>query len=354
MTRLLTTLGLAVALGLAAADAAQAKVALKSICRVKGQEENALQGLGIVVGLRGSGDGPNFYPTLRSLSHMMRLMGRPVGNDVLKELKEAKNVALVTVTAKVPAAGARQGDKLECTVSALAAKSLAGGRLLATPLTGGRPDPQQMRVFAFAEGAISLDDVQTPTTGRIHTGCQMEEDFFNVFAQDGKITLVLDANHADFEVAQDVVETINSALGFQGSGAALARAINPVNIEVQIPAQYKDDPVLFVAQVMALPMLEPQTGARVVINERTGSIVISGDVEIGAVVVTHKNIVVETATTAVTPQVFRGLEVSDTPTPRLKSLVEALNSLHVPPADMIEIIKGLDRNGKLHAQLIIE
>jgi flagellar P-ring protein precursor FlgI len=339
---------------LAAPASVEAKTTLKGICRIKGQEENSLHGLGIVVGLKGTGDGGNFLPTIRSLAQMMNLMGRPItGVDMAKDLKDAKNVALVTVDAIVPAAGARQGDKIDCVVSAIAAKSLAGGRLFITPLMGGRPERVNPRVYAFAEGAIALEDPTIITTGRIHGGCRLEEDFYNVFILDNKITLVLDANHADFEVAQDVAELINSQLGFQGTGTPLAKAINQVNIEVTIPEQYKQDPVLFVSQVLALPMMEPQTGARVVINERSGSIVISGDVDIGAVVVTHKNIVVETGP-SVSSQRFKSIETADAPNPKLKSLIECLNSIHAQPADIIDIIKGLERNGKLHAQLIIE
>ena len=181
----------------------------------------------------------------------------------------------------------------------------------------------------------------------------LEEDFFNAFASEGRITLVLDENHASFQVAQDVAELVNSQLSFQSSGVSLARALNQVNIEVIIPPQYREDPVMFISQVLNLPMLEPQTGARVVINERAGSIVISGDVEIGAVVVTHKNVVVETGETTPTGQ-FVPLDPAGTETPKLKSLVEALNAVHVPTADVIDIIKGLERNGKLHAKLIIE
>lgn len=338
--------------GLAPASAA---TALKSICRVKGQEENALQGMGIVVGLKGTGDGGNFQPTLRSLAQVMLLMGRPIASDVQRELKEVKNVALVTVTATIPAAGARQGDKLDCTVSAINAKSLAGGRLFLTAMMGGQPDPKNPRVFAFCEGPIALDDPALPTSGRIHEGCRLEEDFFTAFTQEDKVTLVLDSTHADFEVAQDVVELINGQMGYQGTGASWAKAVSQNNIEVSIPPQYRQDPVLFLSQILALQLnREPQTGAKVVINERAGSIVISGDVEIGPVVVTHKNIVVETGGGTAPGAQFRGVDIGPQPTPRLKALIETLNALNVPTDDVIDIIKGLQRNGKLHAQVVIE
>ena len=137
----------------------QARTLLKNICRVKGQEENTLQGLGLVVGLKGTGDGGNFLPTIRSLATAMQLMGSPIGKGGAAELKDAKNVALVMVTATVPAAGARQGDLLDCTVSSIGgAKSLAGGTLMMTPLQG--PHVNSDRVYAFAQGAINLNDIK--------------------------------------------------------------------------------------------------------------------------------------------------------------------------------------------------
>ena len=136
------------------------------------------------------------------------------------------------------------------------------------------------------------------------------------------------------------------------SETPLAHALNQGNIEVVIPVQYRDDPVSFVSQVLALPILEPQTGPRVVINERAGSIIISGDVEIGSVAVTHKNIVIETG--GGSRQAVRRRRSVDPSSPKLKALVESLNAIHAPTEDIIEIIKGLDRDGKLHAPLIVE
>ncbi|NLX95091.1 MAG: flagellar basal body P-ring protein FlgI [Rhodopirellula sp.] len=331
---------------------ADARTTLESICRVKGQEENTLQGLGIVVGLKGTGDGANFLPTIRSLATAMQLMGNPIGSGGANELKDSKNVALVMVTATVPAAGARQGDKIDCVVSSIgSAKSLVGGRLFLSPLLG--PDPQNPRVYALADGPITIDSVDLPTTGRVHGGCRLEEDFFNVFIKDDKMTLVLEPNRAGFQAAQEVTELINSQLSFQSSGVPLAKAINQVCVEVTVPPQYLEDPVLFVSQVLSLPMAEVPGSSRVVIHERTGSIVIGGDVEIGPVVVTHKNVVIETGNTAA-PGQFVAVDSNDPQNAKLKSLVEALNALRVPPADVIDIIKGLARNGKLNAELIME
>ena len=324
---------------------------LKNICRIKGQEENTLHGLGLVIGLKGTGDSGAFMPTIRSLATALHLMGSPLGKGGPLELKDAKNVALVMVTATVPGAGARQGDKLDCTISSIgAAKSLVGGTLFSTPLQG--PQVGNTRVYAFAQGPLHIDDPKTPTTAKIHQGCRLEEDFFNRFDRDGKITLVLDKNHADFQVAQDVVELINSQLGPLTREHYLARALNQVNIEVAIPKQYADDPVLFVSEVLSLSTLEsPQTDSRVVINERAGSIVISGDIEIGAVVITHKNIVVDTQDTT---NRFVSVDPADSSIAKLKSLVASLRAVKVPNEDIIEIIKGIERNGKLHGMLVIE
>ncbi len=346
--------------------AGRRRTLLKNICRVKGQEENTLHGLGLVLGLKGSGDGSDFLPTIRSLATALQLMGTNSSNkpDSI-DIKDAKNVALVMVTATVPAAGARQGDLLDCTVCSIGtARSLAGGTLFMTPLQGplvpasvrasNRPSPPRgatSRVYAFAQGLLHSEG--PPNVATVHKGCRLEEDFFNVFSKEDKITLVLDKNHADFQVAQDVAELINSQLNFQSHDVALAKALNAVNIEVIIPPQYRDDPVLFISQVLSLPMIEPHAEARVVINSRAGSVVIGGDVEIGSVVVTHKNVVIETGDNMALNR-FVPLDPEKTSTAKLKSLVESLNAVKVPTDDIIDIIKGLERNGKLHGTLIIE
>ncbi|MBS0208787.1 MAG: flagellar basal body P-ring protein FlgI [Planctomycetes bacterium] len=338
-------------LGLAASPAF-ATTRLKDICRVKGQESNTLHGLGIVVGLPGTGDGGTFLPTIRSLATAMDLMKNPIGKSGAAELKESRNVALVTVTATIPPGGARQGDELDCVVSSIgAAKSLAGGELFLTAMQGPQVDSE--RVFAFAQGQLHVDDPKMATRAKVHRGCRLEEDFINVFAKDNKITLVLDEHHADFEVAQEVADVINSQLSIQSNDGPLARAQTAVNVEVRVPAQYQSEPVAFISQVLALTIQEPQTEARVVVNEKTGSIVIGADVTMGAVVVTHKNVVVETGDNLPANR-FVPIDTERGQTTKLKALVEALNALKVPQPDVIDIIKSLERNGKLHGKLIVE
>lgn len=343
-------------LALLVAAPASAATRIKDICRVKGQEENTLHGLGLVVGLKGTGDGGRFLPTIRSLATAMKLMGNPLGSDGLKELKDAKNVALVAVTATVPATGARQGDKVDCSVSSIgSAKSLEGGRLFVTPLQG--PQVNSPRVFAFAEGSLTIEDPALASTAKIYGGCRLEEDFFNVYMKDGKFTLVLDRNHADFEIAQAISEVINRPpLGSAGSDERLSLALNPVNIEVRIPPQYASDPVDFISQVLSLEILlesDVRTEARVVINERTGSIVIDGNVEIGSVLITHKNLAIGTGENAELGK-FVPLTTGAPAPARLQELVTALGAIKVPAADIVDIIKTLDRSGKLHGKLILQ
>lgn len=362
---------------------AASQTKLRSFCRVKGQEENTLTALGLVTGLNGTGDGGSFMPTIRSLGMAMRYLGNQVGSGGISELKDAKNVAIVAVTATVPAAGAREGNKLDCVVTSIgSAKSLAGGYLFITSMMGPIPDLDSP-VYAVADGAITIDDEETPTVGRVHNGCQMVEDFFNPYVEDGKITLVLNESFADFIVIQELVGLINdselinsgggssrpirSGLGryepvFQGNRVRstranmvpAARAIDQLNIEIEVPSQYLSDPVLFLSEIMDIDVLEPRTGAKVVINERSGVIVCSADVTIGPVAVTHKNIVTVEAGETLIGGGFVPVSTDDPQHPKLKALIDALKAVKVPNDDIIDIIKGIEANGRLYGQLIIQ
>ena len=178
---------------------------------------------------------------------------------------------------------------------------------------------------------------------------------FTPFYRDGCMTLILDKNHSDFQTANEIVYLIRQQLAYSESGdtkssGEMVRAIDAANIVVRIPEVFMKDPVAFASDLLEIRIEEPQTESRVVINPRAGTIVISGDVEIGDVIVSHKNVVVEaTATTA-----FTQIDVDDSGKPKLQTLVDQLNSLRVPTLDMIEIIRGIERDGKLHGRLIIE
>ena len=336
---------------------ATARTRLKNICRIKGQEENVLRGWGLVVGLNGTGEA-NDGPTMRAIARAMEILGNPVAppdakQSGLDELKKMKNVAMVMVTATVPSTGARRGDKVDCFVSAINGKSLDGGRLAFASLLG--PNTEDKRVYALCQGQLTIDNPQQPMVGVIHGGCQIEADIFTPFYRDGYITLILDKNHADFQTANDIVQFIREKVAYSETNDSRAseqmvHAIDAANIMVRIPKIFMSDPVAFASDLLEIQMEEPQSESRVVINPRAGTIVISGDVEIGDVIVSHKNVVVD-ATTAPT---FSAIDVDQSSAPKLQTLVDQLNALKVPTSDMVEIIKGIERNGKLHGRLIIE
>lgn len=353
-----TALAAWLALGLGSPAAARTQ--LKNICRIKGQEENTLRGLGLVVGLNGTGESGD-GPTMRAVAQAMEVMGAPLtstgSRSGLEELRNIKNVALVMVSATVPATGARRGDLLDCYVSAINGKSLEGGRLAFASLQG--PNTLDKRVYALCQGQLTIDNPSQPMVAVVHGGCQMEADVFTPFYKDGCITLVLDKNHANFQTAAAIAAEIRQKYpeSLNASGSAevrsdtdVVRAIDAVNIVIQIPKQYRNDPVSFASMILEVQVYDHEPEARVVINARAGSIVISGDVEIGDVVVSHKNIVVEAGTT----DTFSMLDVDESSQPKLQQLVDQLNALKVPTQDMIEIICGIERNGKLHGRLIIE
>jgi len=331
------------------------RTVLRNICRIKGQEENVLRGLGLVVGLNGTG-ATNDPMTMRAISRSLEIMGNVIpqtglpGAESLADLRRIKNVALVWVTARVPATGARRGDKLNCTVSAINGKSLDGGHLAFSALQG--PNLQDKRVYALAEGRIHLDSLDHPLVGQIHGGCQMEEDIFTPFSENGYVTLILEKNHADFQIASAIAAQIHQTHFQNEKEGSRVRAISASNIVVAIPDEYISEPVEFISTLLELALYQPEPEARVVINERTGSIVISGDVQIGDVVISHGNLVVEAS-----EELPRFVDLSleqEGKSAKLKSLVDALNSLKVPNRDAIAIIKDIDRAGKLHGRLIIK
>jgi flagellar P-ring protein precursor FlgI len=327
------------------------------VCRIKGQEENTLHGMGLVVGLRGTGDGGS-KATLRALARYMELMGHrlaanPQGQPQIEELKNVKNVALVFVTAIVPPGGAQQGDTLDCTVSAIGAKSIEGGNLMLTELYG--PLPGDKTVYGLAHGAVAIDDVLQPQTGKISLGCQVESKFQNEYVKGGKLTLVMNKDHASFQTTAYLENLINTQRDFvQGSSdQGIARAIDQVKIEVTIPASYADNPALFASLLLDTRTYPPKTDTKVIINERKQAIIVGVDVEIGPVAVMHKNRLIQTGEQSFNE--FVAVDPSqDISKPKLTALVDALNALKVPAADVIDIIKMLKHKRALYGELIIE
>lgn len=339
---------------------------LRDICRLKGLEENTLQGLGLVVGLKGTGDG-KMKPTARALARVMQLMGSNISTDAqgipkIEEIADANNIALVIVTAEIPPTGAQQGDTLNCTISALGAKSIEGGTLMLTPLLGPRAD--RPTVYALAQGQITLNPAM-PTGGTIHRGCKMEATVRNDFVSDNKITLIVDSDVSSFSIAQNIEDEINNlsrnglsglnAIDQGGSGeqVLIAQAIDPRHVEVLIPKHYRNSPVKFISLIMDVQLRYLQNTKRVVINESKGVVVIGEDVLISPVAITHKNLAIEARPGQ---GAFVGLDIDNPSQPRakLKNLTEALNKLDVPTDDVISIIKALKTQGVLYGELVIQ
>jgi flagellar P-ring protein precursor FlgI len=346
---------------------------IRDICRVKGQEENTLHGMGLVIGLKGTGDSD--LPTLRALAKMLESMGTPLGQGTkgqgpLDELKNTKNVAMVMVTATVPPEGARQGEQLNCTVSAVSAKSLEGGVLVLTPLVG--PRPNNPRIYAIAQGPLTMSESGPPTVGIVHDGCRLEQDFTYRFDdQDDTgsfVTLVIDQHHAGFPTAFEIQEALNGQAGNRklaetysgkesdrkGSLESVAQAIDPAQVRVRIPTIYRDHRVDFIAAVLDTQVALQHHDARVVINERNGVIIVGDNVMVGKVAVTHRNIQIQTGDDPARGPLFVVDQNTETSTTRLDALVKALNALKVDPQSIIDIIKSLERSGDLYGRLIIE
>ncbi len=359
----------------------QSELMLRDICRLKGQEENVLQGQGLVVGLKGTGDG-SMKPTMRALARSLQLMGGQIATDlqgrlVEKDIEQTKNVALVFVTATVPATGAQPGDKLPCTISAINAKSLEGGMLLITPLVGPRAD--RPTVYALAQGPITLDNPRIPTSGYVTAGCKMEAEIRTEFINNDKITLVLETSQSSFGMAQDIEDLINqfTSSGFDGNGTRSnqpsaaqsvspsastreksASAIDQLHIEVKIPKIYREHPVQFISELLKLRLVVGKNNRRVVIREREGVVAIGEDVMIAPVAISHKNLTISSKSSASGANGFIGVGYDKTSSASdnssLKQLVSALNLLAIPNEDIIAIIKAIERQGNLYGELVIE
>ena len=366
--RMRATLGLLVLLVLA--PPATAEVRVKDVARVQGVRENGLYGYGLVIGLGGTGDKSTSSPfTPQSVASMLQRLGIAVPIDRL----DGKNVAAVMVTAKLPAF-AKSGTTLDVTVSSLGdASTLQGGTLLLTPLQG--PDG---RVYAVAQGALSVggfaasgatgSSVQKnhPTVGRIPNGAIVEREV--AMALDSKsVTLTL--QQPDATTAVRLAAAINAA----GIGE-LARAVDPSTVFVNVPVEMQPRLMEFIAQIETLT-LTVDAPARVVINERTGTIIMGSQLRISTVAISHGNLTIQvkeerdvsqpapfaprSARTVVVPKtdvnvkeekgklvvVPEGVSIGD--------VVQALNAIGVTPRDLISILQAVRQAGALLAELEI-
>jgi flagellar P-ring protein precursor FlgI len=330
-------------------------VKIADITRLDGQRTNTLTGMGLVFGLRGTGDGGDFSAAIKPLAAMLAKFSN--ATDVAS-LQNVKNVAIVNITATVPASGVRIGDKIDCYITSIgAASSLRGGRLFISPLQGSVPG--KGAIWAVAEGAVTVEDTGIPTVGMVKMGATMEADMPANVIQEGRFTLIIDNPSASWPMAYAIAKIINEE---SDSGATLATAVDEKNVVVTIPASERERPDSFISRVLRLPVPMLPTEARVIINERTGSIQMTGDVEISPVVISQRGLTITTIVPAPvgTPRApieettsTIGVDTTKTGGSKLQDLIEAMEAMKVPNEDRIIIIKQLYETGKLHAKLYI-
>jgi len=340
-----------------------ASTTIKDVARLKGEGRTVLQGFGLVLGLPGTGDSGESLVVARPLARLLEAQGNPVGS--FEELAESRSIALVEVTCTIEGASAYTDDRFDVVVSAVNnPDSLAGGELFITPLRG--PLPGQ-GVYAFASGPVVVEG-DNPARGRVRKGATLVRDILTpTVAATGTITFVIHPQYAGWSTAQLIANTINQdRLGLDSDAPEIARALDERTVLVRIPSDELRDPANFIASVQNIrfdPMLL-SLPARVVINEREGVIVVTGDVLIRPTVISHGDLVVTTITpepepTPQNPKVEQsswaalGRPARERDAARLQELMEAFKKLSVPVEDQIAILVELHRSGSLHAELIV-
>lgn len=339
-------------------------VRIKDIAAFSGVRDNQLIGYGLVVGLSGTGDSTKSDFTIQSMINMLENMGVSVDKKNLKP----KNIAAVMVTAKMPVS-AKPGSQLDVTLSSLGdAESLLGGILLRTPLKG-----VDGKVYGLAQGALALGGFSATgeaatarknvvTVGRIPGGCIIERAVPFEFGHQDSIRLHMSI--ADFSTTQQVVDKLNQTLAGE-----YARAQDISTIELQIPEQFRSNLVPFMASVENLEV-SPDTKAKIVVDEKTGTVVLGRNVRLSKVAVSHGNlqIVVQEGAdvsqpgpfsqgeTVVTPQTTIGIQEDNRRLvmiegATLQEMIDGLNAIGATPRDLISILQTLRASGALYADL---
>ncbi|HLP16650.1 MAG TPA: flagellar basal body P-ring protein FlgI [Bacteroidota bacterium] len=347
---------------------AQAASRIKDIAYVMGVRGEQVLGYGLAVGLAGTGDTQRSSFTVQSVTSMLKRFGITVPQPELR----LRNVAAVMVTSTIPAF-TKPGGTADVTVSSMGdATSLQGGTLLMTPLSGSDGS-----VYAIAQGSISVGgfDVRSTTgarvgknhtaAGRIPNGASVETAVATSFGDSTSVALVL--NTPDFTTSKHIADAINKALGEQVASSVDANLVN-----VKVPASQTKSLVGFISILESLEV-EVDTPARVVINERTGTVIIGSNVSISAVAISHGglNIEIESAPVISQPNGFSQGKTVVTKIERpsvtqdsssvvalngvatVQDVAKALNSLKVSPRDMIAIFQALKEVGALKAELVI-
>jgi flagellar P-ring protein precursor FlgI len=340
---------------------------IKDLAQVEGIRPNQLVGYGLVVGLNGTGDTLNNSPfTRQSLQAMLERLGVNTRGANLR----TANVAAVMVTANLPAFG-QQGTRIDVTVSALGdSKSLQGGTLLVTPLMGADSE-----VYAVAQGSVTIAGFQAegeaakvtrgvPTVGRIANGALVEREIEFKFKELRRLRLAL--RNPDFTTAKRIAAVINDFMG-----ADTAEPTDPTTVGVQVPAKYAGNMMQLITEIEQL-RVDPDQTARVVIDERSGIIVMGKDVRVSTVAVAQGNLTVTITEQPVVsqPQPFSdgetvvvprtGLQVDTGAGNKLamvkegvtlKELVDGLNALGIGPRDLISILQAIKTAGALQADI---
>lgn len=363
-------LWLAVCLAFFAATASSAHAArIKEVASIEGVRSNQLTGFGLVVGLDGTGDQTTQIPyTSQGLSNYLQQLGITLTAQALTQL-QMKNVAAVLVTTQLPAF-ARPGQTLDVNVSSMGnAKSLKGGTLIATPLKGVDGE-----VYALAQGNLivagagaaaggSKVTVNHLSVGRIPLGAQVERAVPTALQEGGNVHLSLNAT--DFQTARRVAEAINRKFG---SGVALA--LDGRSVEVKAPTS-PNERVSFLAELEELPVESSVGAAKVIINSRTGSIVLNQAVTLGPCAVAHGNLSISISSSPVISQPNalsngqtvvaekaaidikqeKGKLIQLPAAAQLTDVVNALNALGASPQDLLAILQAIKAAGALNAEL---
>lgn len=324
------------------------------ITRLSNERTNVITGMGLVYGLKGTGDGGDYLPAMKMLAAALGKFGNQTN---VIDLKAAKNVAIVSLTATLPATGAHDGDKLDVYVTSNGAASSVKGRLFICPMQYlGKSAPI---LTGFAEGYVDIEDPSSPTTGVVKGGCVIEGDFPIGGIDNGTFRLIIDDPSASWTMASNISKIINDS----EDGQNWAWATGEKEVTVRIPPSEQQHPDAFISRVQRLPVPTVNSEARVLINERTGTLVITGDVEISPVVISHKGLTISTVLPMPAPSPRNpivkttdvvGLDPGNVGGAKLENLINALDQLKVPIQDRIDIIKELYKTGKLHAKLITE
>lgn len=348
------------------ARAETSTVSIRDLVRLGGQGKSTLRGLGLVTGLRGTGDSGSEAVLARPLAEFYKQNGNPIPD--YKELSKSKSAALVFMWAEIPEEGGRKGDRFDVYVKVShSASSLEGGMLDISPALGPRPG---QGVYGTASGRIVVEDPSHPTVGVIHEGLQLVEDI-TMEPLEGSFMLVVRPAWRGWSttsvLAQQLNESVTSLLNEDNGPPPIAKAVDEVSVRVTIPMNERSDPANFIANVLS-KRISPdllKLPAQVVCNERTGVIVATANVEISPVAIAHKDLVVTTTTPAPTPTANDPLVKQEkwvgvatagraSERARLQDLLAAFKQLDVPVGEQISILRDMHKLGRLHARLIIE